>query len=347
MAKTKTAKTILPAISIVIPTLNSGSVLEKCLKSISIQKYPKSKIEIIIADGGSMDQTLNLSNKFGAKIVQNKLKTGEAGKAIGVKSANGDVIALIDSDNILPNNHWFTDMVKPFSDKEIIATEPIKYTYRKSDPCLTRYFALLGMNDPICLFIGNYDRYSYITDRWTGLHFSEKIKGGHRKVTLDHEPIPTIGANGTIFRADILKSAVKSANYLFDIDILIKIIREKGNVKIAKVHTGIVHTFVENDAGKFFQKQIRRINDMSFHKSKKNRDIDWEKSFMKGILTFVFSCVLVFPILSQTLKGFLRKPDPAWIFHPIACYSTLFIYIFGWLKGKIAPAESNRINWKQ
>ncbi|HCX25344.1 MAG: Glycosyltransferase AglE [Candidatus Collierbacteria bacterium GW2011_GWB1_45_35] len=44
----------LPHISIVIPTLNSASVLEKCLRSISIQKYPKSKVEIIIADGASL-----------------------------------------------------------------------------------------------------------------------------------------------------------------------------------------------------------------------------------------------------------------------------------------------------
>lgn len=321
--------------------------MEKCLLSISIQKYPKSKVEVIVADGGSTDNTVAISKKYGAKIVQNKLKTGEAGKAAGVKAATGDLIALIDSDNILPNDHWFTDMVKPFEDPEIIVSEPDRYSYRKKDPFLTRYFALLGMNDPICLFIGNYDRYSYITGRWTNLVFPEKEKNGYLKVTLNHEPVPTIGANGTVFRREYLQKAIKNSDYLFDIDILIKLIREKGSVKIAKVQTGIVHTFVENDAGKFFRKQLRRINDMSFHKSKKNRDIDWEKSFMKGIFKFVIYCVLVVPIIYQALIGFIRKPDPAWLFHPIACYSTLFIYIYGWLRGKISPRESNRSNWKQ
>lgn len=335
------------SISVVIPTLNAGAVLERCLKSISVQKYPKNKIQLIIADGGSTDTTLKISKKYKAKIVMNKLKTGESGKAVGVKAAKRDLIALIDSDNILPDKHWFKDMVEPFNDKEIIVSEPIKYTYRRSDPYLTRYFALLGMNDPICLFTGNYDRYSYVTDKWTGLGFPEENTGKYLKVTLDHEPVPTIGANGTLIRRKVLMEAVKNSNYLFDIDILIKIIRAKGSVKIAKVKTGIIHTFVEADAGKFFRKQLRRINDMSFHKAKKNREINWESSFLGGIILFGIECLLIIPILIQMVIGFIRKTDIAWLFHPVACYGTLFIYLYGWIIGKIHPHESSRKVWKQ
>ncbi len=338
---------MVPSISIVIPTLNSESVLEKCLKSISIQKYPKSKIEIIIADGGSIDKTISISKKYKTKVVINKLKTGESGKACGVKVAAGELIALVDSDNILPNKHWLSDMVEPFIDKGMILSEPIRYTYRKSDPALSRYFALLGMNDPLCLFIGNYDRYSYITNRWTDLNFPTEDKERYLKINLNQEPVPTIGANGTIFRSKYLKEAIKNSDYLFDIDIVLKLIRSQGSVKIAKVKTSIVHTFVENDLNKFFKKQLRRINDMSFHKANKNRDVDWEGSFLPQIIKFVFSCVLIIPIIYQTIIGYIRKPDSAWLFHPIICYSTLFIYIYGWVRGKIAPSESSRRHWKQ
>lgn len=336
-----------PTISVVIPTLNSSSFLEKCLFSISKQKYPKQKLEIIVSDGGSTDDTLKVAKKYNAKIVYNKLKTAESGKAAAVKVAKGDLIALIDSDNILPNAHWFLDMVKPFEDKEIILAEPIKYTHRKSDPLLTRYFALLGMNDPICLFIGNYDRYSFVTKRWTDLNFPNEKKDGYIKITLNSEPIPTIGANGTLIRSEHLKKMVEKSSYLFDVDILLKIIRVKGATNIAKVDTSIVHTFVENNVTKFFSKQLRRINDMSFHKSKKNRDLNWEKEFFWRIVKFIFSCFLVFPIVYQTVVGYKNKPDIAWLFHPLACYSTLFIYLYGWVRGKISPSESNRLNWKQ
>lgn len=41
----------VPKISILIPTLNAASVLEKCFRSIANQDYPKEKIEVIVADG--------------------------------------------------------------------------------------------------------------------------------------------------------------------------------------------------------------------------------------------------------------------------------------------------------
>ncbi|MBI4743983.1 MAG: glycosyltransferase [Actinobacteria bacterium] len=92
-----------------------------------------------------------LSPTSNIHIVPNNLKTGEAGKAVGVKAAKNEIIALIDSDNILPCDDWLKRMVEPFEDKEIIASEPIKYTYRKEDSFITRYCALMGMNDPLCL----------------------------------------------------------------------------------------------------------------------------------------------------------------------------------------------------
>ncbi len=49
-------------ISIIIPTLNSARTLKDCLDSIAIQDYPKDKIEIIIADGGSTDDTMAIIN---------------------------------------------------------------------------------------------------------------------------------------------------------------------------------------------------------------------------------------------------------------------------------------------
>ena len=153
-------------ISFVIPVLNSERTLGACLDAIRAQDYPRADYEVVIADAGSSDRTLAIARAAGVDtIVPNPLKTGEAGKTAGIKAATGDVIALVDSDNILPDPAWLARMMAPFADPDVIATEPIEYTARAEDPALTRYFALLGMNDPICLFTGNYDRVSAVTGR--------------------------------------------------------------------------------------------------------------------------------------------------------------------------------------
>lgn len=53
-----------PTVSIIIPTLNSAKTLRACLESIAMHDYPKEKLEIIIADAGSADQTLDIISEF-------------------------------------------------------------------------------------------------------------------------------------------------------------------------------------------------------------------------------------------------------------------------------------------
>ena len=86
-------------LSIVIPTLNSEKTLGICLAAVRAQSFPKDGYEIVIADAGSSDRTLEIAKEFVVDtITSNPLKTGEAGKTAGIKAAKGDIIALVDSD---------------------------------------------------------------------------------------------------------------------------------------------------------------------------------------------------------------------------------------------------------
>jgi glycosyltransferase involved in cell wall biosynthesis len=144
-----------PKISILIPTLNAENVLEDCLKSISIQDYPKELIEIIVADGGSTDNTGIAASKYSAIIIENPLVTAEAGKMAALKVSTGEYTALIDSDNILPDKNWLKQMIEPLlKHPEALGSEPIQYIWRKEDGFITRYCALIGMNDPVTFYFG-------------------------------------------------------------------------------------------------------------------------------------------------------------------------------------------------
>lgn len=331
-----------PCISIVIPTYNSAKTLGDCLRSIKNQKYPKDRIEIIITDGGSTDGTLEIAEKYTDKVYPNPLKTGEAGKAVGVKHSKGEIIALIDSDNILPNEDWLFRMTEPFKDREIVGTEPLYYTYRKEDVYITRYCAMLGMNDPLCLFLGNYDRMSMVTCKWTEMPIIQEDRGNYLKIELIEKKIPTIGANGFLVRRDDLMGC-NMGDYLVDIDVVYELITQKKN-KFAKVKVGIVHLF-SGDAFTFIKKQKRRIKDYTYYKKQNLRKYPWGSLGKLKILKFIVYTVTILPLLLQLLRGYSRKQDSAWCFHVPACWITMAVYGWGAIRNIIQVEKEDRSGW--
>ena len=339
----------LPFVSIITPVYNSEKVIAECLNSIANQDYPKEKIEVIIPDGGSKDATLKIIESFKKDlniiVCNNSLQTGEAGKSVGVEIAKGEIIALIDSDNIMPDNNYIKNMVEPFLiEPDIIGTEPLFFFFRETDRPLTRYFAMSGVNDPLCLFIGNYDKYSYITGNWTGFDLKIFDKEKYFIVGLDEKKIPTIGANGTFLKKEyLIKTNYKP--YMFDIDVVYEILKT-GKNKFVKVKTGIIHIY-SPDLKSFIKKQSRRIFDFLFFSKEKKRTYPWAKFPVKGIFLFVISCLTVIPLLFQMISGFIKKRRWEWIYHPFICWFTLIIYSWVFLKSKITKKTKikDRSRW--
>lgn len=334
----------LISVSILIPTLNAARVLGNCLASIAGQDYPKNKVEILVADGGSTDQTRKIAKRYQAKIHENPLRTGEAGKAMALRRAQGRLVALFDSDNVLPTKDWLRRMVEPFSDSEIFGAEPWEFTYRKKDSLVNRYCALIGANDPYCYFVGNYDKRSVLSGKWTGLDVEQEDGGGYLKVKISKGILPTIGANGTIWRSGILKKAVGENDYLFDIEIPY-ILAGRKPFWFAKVKVGIVHLYC-HQVKDFYRKQKRRAKDFFYQEKRGDRQETYQRQWDKQ-LYFIFSTVTILPLIVQSIKGYLRKPDRAWFFHPLACLMTLWLYGTETILAKFKTAEMDREEWRQ
>ena len=328
-----------------MPTLNAARTLEACLQSIARQDYPRNKIEIIIADGGSTDNTqgvvrnFQFSNpNFQIKMVSNPLKTAEAGKAATLKEASGDLVALIDSDNVLPDKNWLKRMTRPFGDPQIIGAEPWRFTYRRTDNFIDRYCALIGMNDPLVMFLGNYDRINLLTGKWTELEIEQRHQASYLEIDLLPGLLPTIGANGAILRRKIF-SLIPVKDYLFDIDVIYSLAQRKTSPvkKFAKVKTGIIHLYCGGSIIRFVHKQRRRVKDYLFYeklgvRSYPWRVFGWQTMRGRGLIIFIFSCLTVLPLIFQSIRGYQKKKDVSWFFHPLACWLTLLIYGYYWLK---------------
>ena len=115
----------VPSVSIVLAARNEEAVIEKCLKTLKIQNYPKEKLEIIVIDDRSEDKTCKVASDFIKGKPQFKLilisdpPQGLTGKAnalkIGIENSRGEIILSTDADCEVPPN-WVSSMVSYFSD---------------------------------------------------------------------------------------------------------------------------------------------------------------------------------------------------------------------------------------
>lgn len=91
-----------PLVSIVVPVYNVGDYVLRCLDSLHRQSY--ERIELIVVDDGSTDESGRLCDDFKKKEkrarVFHKKNGGLSGaRNYGIKKAKGNYICLVDSDD--------------------------------------------------------------------------------------------------------------------------------------------------------------------------------------------------------------------------------------------------------
>jgi GT2 family glycosyltransferase len=335
----------MQSVSAVIPTLNSEKYLDECLGSIRRQDY-SGEVEIVLVDAGSTDRTAAIARKHGVdQLLNNPLRTGEAGKAVGLRAAHGELLLSLDSDNVVVGDDWLARMVTPFADSEVVSTQALHWDYRRSDHYITRWAALTGVTDPLVLYVGNYDRYSSLTDRWTDYPHDAEQRDGWTRVVFDPRWVPTMGANGYIVRREAFEQ-VPFGDYYFDVDFAWELV-QRGFRTMGLVDVSIRHYFCDS-LGQFCRKTRRRVDDyLFFRRSGTGRQYPWTSRQKRGIARFVGSSLIVAPLVADVVRGNRRRQDPAWLFHLPACWITLGVYGMGTVRGLLRPRMLERTGWSQ
>jgi len=109
-------------LSIIIPTLNEEEYLPLLLGGIKKQKF--NDYEIIIADAGSKDKTVEIAKNYGCKIVSGG--SPAEGRNEGAKIAKGDIFLFMDADNIFLPENLLKQLIKEFERRKLgVASFPI------------------------------------------------------------------------------------------------------------------------------------------------------------------------------------------------------------------------------
>ncbi len=108
-----------PFISIINPIRNVERTIEKNLQTLVDLDYPKDRMEIILADGGSTDRTVPIINQWQKKypfirlvVIPDSKSPGHARNG-ALKVAEGDYILFTDGD-CAPRRDWANKILEPF-----------------------------------------------------------------------------------------------------------------------------------------------------------------------------------------------------------------------------------------
>lgn len=104
-------------LSVIIPTLNEEKFIETCLQSIRNQTIPA---EIIVVDGGSTDQTVEIAKRYADKVlVAPGIRIGNS-RQMGLEAAKNPIVISTDADIIAPPD-WLWKLTRHFSDPNVVA----------------------------------------------------------------------------------------------------------------------------------------------------------------------------------------------------------------------------------
>lgn len=126
IAKTKNN---FPKVSIIILTYNNLSLTQNCLRSIELYSN-YNNLELLIVDNystdGSREWLLDYAkNRNEIKLILNDQNLGfSAGNNIGIKSATGEYIIILNNDTFVSPN-WIKSLIRHFSDNKVGMVGPV------------------------------------------------------------------------------------------------------------------------------------------------------------------------------------------------------------------------------
>ena len=129
-------------VSIITVSYNSESTIGDTIKSVISQTY--KNIEYLIIDGNSVDNTLNIIKKYNSKIYK---IVSENDNGIydamnkGINLATGDIIAILNSDDVYSNVNVINNVVEKFKQNSISCLYgDLVYTKKNDLNKITRFW---------------------------------------------------------------------------------------------------------------------------------------------------------------------------------------------------------------
>ena len=316
--------------SIITSTYNSEKTIQKYFDSILRQDFDMSKIEILIIDGGSTDETLNITiknlGKVDIKIINNTHRLPEYAKTIGVNQASGKYCVFQDSDEVLVNKNSLALRLEVFNSNSKVKT-----------------LTLSELNNPKGYSLWG-DYYNSIGDPFSGFMFSPSFSY-YEKYKNIYNCKEVLGQVGEYLVCNTKGQALPLLDGVqtFDKNFLLeafnkKILEVEDIVKISEMLISATENFAvlkdnpvdHYSASSFAQIKskiyFRIINNIFLDKSAgfSNREgsMKWTQKIKKAL--FLPYAFFIIPALIDGIKWAIFRKNIAYLIHPILSFYTAY-----------------------
>lgn len=325
--------------SIVMATYNSGATIEKALLSIRRQDFSQDDIQILVVDGGSTDETIEIAKRYQATILQNPYRLPEPAKMIGLKYATGKFVCIMDSDEELPNDFVFLQRKTVLEHYTNVKCFAIGLNTPKGSNACCHYINAVG--DPFTCFV-----YSTYKNSMEGLIIKQGNYYEEHNCYIayyEKDDIRPIGDSGTIMDLQYIKSNFfEELSELTTSAIFDRIIRNTGYVGYIKNdnHNHYTMSSIKTFLNKIKFRIINNIFDIngSGYSSKAliNKKLALKKYFFP-----IYTITIIIPLLDG-IRMMMNYKHWIFIMHPIFCLYVLFEVAIQYLYKLLGIKKRNR-----
>lgn len=312
----------LPKFSISLPVFNSAQYLEDCLKSIYEQDYPVELIEVLVVDGGSADNTIEIAKKYDTKVFNNPKRLGEYGMQIAVANATGELLILFAADNGLAGKDWMHKVAGIFKEHPDLSCFWGKMIASKTDPGIMHYYELIK-SEPLAWFL-NRNLDFYLKNSKVDCYGETRYK----IFNVDPKKPLCWGANGIVYRLKDVKQIFFSDQYIGDNEIFQYMV-ESGKDKAG--YSDDLHIYHHTVFSiRHWASKWKRNFTQIFLKTRHQRRIDWfycGNFRLKMFFWIIYSMVPVFSTLHSIYLA-ARDRNIYWFYHPLMCFLQTATYLY-------------------
>jgi glycosyltransferase involved in cell wall biosynthesis len=107
-----------PKVSVIIPVKNGANHIRELLDSLMQVDYEKDKMEIIVVDGKSTDETREVVSQYPVQLLTEERPGLNGARNTGLRHSSGEIIVFTDFDCVIPKN-WIAEIVENFQNSNV------------------------------------------------------------------------------------------------------------------------------------------------------------------------------------------------------------------------------------